>query len=939
MRHTPWLFIGLLVAVALAPASSEAAPGDTTPVSVDSAGTLGNASSLSPVDITPDGRYVTFASDSTNLVAGDANASKDVFLHDNQTGTTERASLDSSGVQQIGYSYAPSVSGDGRFVAFSSNANGLVPGDNNNRDDVFVRDRLLGTTETITAGAAYAGGTLVSGGEIAISADGRFVAYRSNATNLVPGDTNDKFDIFVHDRQTDSSERVSVSSSEAQNFEGSIYASISANGRYVAFTTTGSLAPEDTSGWWDAYVRDRLLGTTELVSVDSAGDPGNNSSGSLGVQISDEGRFVVFGSVASDLVPGDTNNGSDIFIHDRQTGTTEAASLDSNGNLPPLNSTSAFPSVNANGRFVAFRTDAALVPEDNNAGSGGPDIYVRDLQSETTTRVSVSSSGAQNVGDNDYPMLSSDGRYTAWVSTSNFVPSDLNGIWDVYMHDIGPTCDPLPNDADCDGVLDGSDNCPNASNPGQEDYDGDGAGNACDSDDDNDGVADSADACPQNVDCDGDGVLDAADNCPAYANPGQADGDGDGVGDDCEACAPGGGQSCIDNLAFDMEDDATPANTATTIGSTDRCRRINKNGILDADEDAVDSLVVDVVVGPAGVPPDRPAIGFLVTLNYNNALFRVTVANVSLLLAANAGSDIFDVSEGVPDSDGRFDLAAVDPGSGAAESGDGVLGRVTMEAVNPGPTITPLIPSDYGTVDPANNVVAVRSTAAGVIAIDTSCDSPDGDGDGIPDVADNCANVANPGQADNDGDGDGDLCDMDDDNAGVQDADENACGADARVAANRPERTDGPFAGVDDDLDGQIDEALPPGSANYDCDGDGFKGSVEAHVFGTATTTPRDQDPCGSTAWPADLNSDASPPSSLNKVNVKDLQSFVIPRRLDTSPGDGNYDVRWDLAPGATFPFTKHINLADLQSLVYLLPPMMGGATRAVNGPLCPWAP
>jgi len=166
--------------------------------------------------------------------------------------------------------------------------------------------------------------------------------------------------------------------------------------------------------------------------------------------------------------------------------------------------------------------------------------------------------------------------------------------------------------------------------------------------------------------------------------------------------------------------------------------------------------------------------------------------------------------------------------------------------------------------------------------------------------------------------------------------DELSCGSNPTNAGQRPERKDGIFAGVDDDGDGLVDEILPPGAQNYDCDGDGFKGSTETAIY--AQVLAKDQDPCGTDANPLDFAS-GSVPNSTNKINIVDLQTFILPvRRLGASPGETEFNVRWDLVPGPGL-FSDHINVADLQKMAFLLPPMLGGATREFNGPVCPWAP
>ncbi len=226
------------------------------------------------------------------------------------------------------------------------------------------------------------------------------------------------------------------------------------------------------------------------------------------------------------------------------------------------------------------------------------------------------------------------------------------------------------------------------------------------------------------------------------------------------------------------------------------------------------------------------------------------------------------------------------------------------------------------------------------------CEDPELDG--VMDVSDNCPDTSNSGQEDFDSDAilgwqpgmpgapagtawGGDACDNDDDNDKVFDVDEPPCGGTNFDASRRPERLDPPFAATDDDGDTLIDEALPPGSAAYDCDGDGYAGSAEAHVFGASAG--QDQDACGMDAWPADLT--AAGGFSLNKVNISDIASYVgVPRYLNTNVGTNAGDVRWDVVPGSTFG--NHINIVDLQSIAFGTAPMLGGV-RMFNGPPCPW--
>src|SRR2546426_905363 len=269
-------------------------------------------------------------------------------------GAAERVSVDSAGTQANGASFGQALSADGRFVAFTSVAPDLVAGDTSGAADVFAHDRQTGTTKRVSVDSA---GTQANGDStgVALSADGRFVAFTSVATNLVAGDTNGVTDVFVHDRQAGTTERVSVDSAGSEGNGASTGVALSADGRFVAFTSVATnLVAGDTNGVTDVFVHDRQTGTTERASVDSAGTEGNGAS--AGVVLSADGRYVAFTSVATNLVAGDTNGVTDVFVHDRQTGTTERVSVDSAG--IEGNGASAGVALSADGRFVAFTSVA-----------------------------------------------------------------------------------------------------------------------------------------------------------------------------------------------------------------------------------------------------------------------------------------------------------------------------------------------------------------------------------------------------------------------------------------------------------------------------------------------------------------------------------------------------------------------------------------------------
>jgi Tol biopolymer transport system component len=313
---------------------------------------------------------------------------------------------------------------------FASDSARLVANDNNFSTDFFVRDRFTNTTSIVSVDsderqAQYDSDATNSlspagTGGVAISADGRFIAFASNASNLVPNDTNKYPDIFVRDTVTGTTEIVSTDSqgNRTRPVGDSTRPDISDDGRYVAFQSIATnLVPDDTNVTFDIFVKDRQTGKTTRVSTDSAGRQGTyntlNSETSVGASnpsISGDGRYVVFRSRFNNLVPGDTNGYSDIFVKDLQTNQTRLVSTDSAGNLS--NGTSYDPVISSDGRYVAFASAASNLVE--NDVLGAPDVFIKDLQTGVTTRVSVNSQGMQAMdglfGTKSYrPSISADG--------------------------------------------------------------------------------------------------------------------------------------------------------------------------------------------------------------------------------------------------------------------------------------------------------------------------------------------------------------------------------------------------------------------------------------------------------------------------------------------------------------------------------------------------
>jgi hypothetical protein len=456
----------------------------TVRASTSSAGTQGNGASLGAA-INPSLDSVVFQSSATNLVNGDTNAQSDVFLKNLSTGETRRLSISTQGTQANGASTEPAfgfelvvflstatnlVSGDvngfrdgfgrytsfdytwratstgwdgngsstnafvsdlGRHVAFASSSTNLVEGDANGDIDVFLVD-LYGFfvyRASVTNAEGEANGDSSSA---TTSADGRYVAFASQATNLVVGDTNAVQDIFVRDILGGSTRRVSISTAGAQSNQVSSSPSISANGRYVVFQSAATnLVVGDTNAQVDVFVHDLQSSQTSRVSINNSGQQGNQQSS--GSRISDDGNFVVFSSFATNLVTGDTNNLPDIFVRDRAAGTTERVSLSSGG--AQANDLCIYSDISGDGSRVAFSTAASnLVTGDTN---GVEDVFVRNRANGTTTRVSVSSAGAQANGGSLLPVISGDGLSVAFSSfASNLVPVDTNGNYDVFVRSI-----------------------------------------------------------------------------------------------------------------------------------------------------------------------------------------------------------------------------------------------------------------------------------------------------------------------------------------------------------------------------------------------------------------------------------------------------------------------------------------------------------------------
>jgi Tol biopolymer transport system component len=767
-----------LAALAFLPGAAGSAGAVTTErVSVSSAGVEGDGQSDAAA-ISADGRYVAFQSVATNLHPDDADGTFDIFVRDRQAGATTLVSraTGATGAKGNGDSFSPAISADGRFVAFFSRASNLHPDDADTTDDVFVRDLQTNATTLVSRAAGVSGAKGNSASTTpAISSDGLYVAFTSSATNLHPDDPDVVPDVFVRDLQANTVTLVSRATgvSGAKGNSNSTGPAISADGRYVAFTSLGNnLHADDADSTQDVFARDLQTSTTTLVSraTGASGAKGNGTSG--GPDISGDGRFVAFGSNASNLHADDPDPNPDAFVRDLQASTTTLVNRASGASGAKGNQFGTSPHISPDGRFVAFGSVATnLHPDDADLFS---DIFVRDLQTSTTVLASRSAAGVKGNDNSVAPDISAGALVAFASSANNLVPNDDNTVRDVFV----------TNDFDVDGMPNDYELAQPCLNPVVNDSGGDP---------DFDELASGAefglgtDSCDS--DTDGDSLPDGSDSCPVLAED------------------------------FDGFEDT--------------------NGCPDPDND-LDSVC------------DSGQTSISCTGSDN-------------------GKQCFDPA--------------------------GALSCPTLDC---------------------------RSIAEDIDAFKDAdgCPEPDNDNDGMPDGTDECPGTDSLAGAD------GMLGSPQDVNHnGVSD------GAEGPLTTD-----DSPGAFAFEDYDLVLDGDGCHDSPGEDFDGDGYADDDEALKIGTNAGYP-----CGYDGWPSNVW-DASP--SDNKLDVQDIISFIAPvRRLDTSPNQNppsNYLPRWDLAPGANFPFPNHISIFDITTMLNGVPgspayPPMFDGPRAF-GKECPLA-
>ena len=398
-------------------------------VSLSGGGVQANGDSTRPA-VSADGRFVAFASVASNLVAKDTNSRSDIFVRDRLTGATTRVSLAAGGIQANGDSAAPSISADGRFVAFQSKADNLVPGDTNSFKDIFVHDRRTGITMRVSLGDDGGEGNSDSV-QPAISADGRFVAFSSFAANLVDGDTNGREDVFVRDLAGSTTILVSVDAEGGPANHLSRAPAISADGRFVAFESLASdLVEGDGNGFTDVFVRDTVSQATVLISVSGSGEQGNQISHSP--SISADGHKVAFISASTNLVLGDYNNFPDAFVRDWTNETTLRVSVASGGGESAGGPVS-WAVISEDGGFVAFASQQnGIVVDDFNSDE---DVFLHDIEGILTARVSISSAGVEANAPSNSPAITRFGAHVVFsTGAENLVLSDTNGKWDIFIY-------------------------------------------------------------------------------------------------------------------------------------------------------------------------------------------------------------------------------------------------------------------------------------------------------------------------------------------------------------------------------------------------------------------------------------------------------------------------------------------------------------------------
>lgn len=416
-------------------------------VSVSAAGEQGNGRSLVP-SISADGHLIAFASEVNTLVDGDTNGEPDVFVKNMTTGEIRRVSATAVGVQGNGLSSGASINADGTVVAFHSLATNLVEGDTDEDADIYVKNLVTGEVRRASVSGAGEGGAGYSLFP-AISADGNMVAFSSFA-RLAPEDTDSLEDVYVKNMTTGEITFVKASASGESEDAAQTEVAISADGKVVAFASDAvTLTPDDTNNREDVFIKNLTTGEFRRVSVSAMGAQGNERSDEP--SLSADGRFIAFASEAGNLIDGENHQGSDIFVKNLTTGEVRQATTNAEGK-PATGEVSYSPSLSAEGNVVAFVSNANdLVP---NHTMPNEDIYVKEMSTGAIRLASSNNVGAYGNDNSTGTRLSADGRKVSFESeASNLVEGDTNDKHDIFVADtgLGGTVVPTPKLGDLNG--------------------------------------------------------------------------------------------------------------------------------------------------------------------------------------------------------------------------------------------------------------------------------------------------------------------------------------------------------------------------------------------------------------------------------------------------------------------------------------------------------
>ena len=448
-------------------------------------------STLFSTSVSTNARYIAFASEADNLVVNDTNNYRDVFVRDLLLGTNFLVSVGTNGFAASGFSTEPSISGDGRFVVFSSFAANLVPGDTNRAQDVFLRDLQAGTNSLVSASTNGGFGNANSYLPI-ISSDGKFVLFRSRAQNLAAGSSGSGAEnLFLRNLQ--------LRTNYAMTTGSVVNASMTPDGHFIAFvgvaggsgftnlyvwdsqtakrifTNTFSALTNvsiSADGRWVACVSGQTLYAFDLIGKTNCSISAGPFDFRAGLQFSADDRFLAF-VTKHKVVTADTNGTYDVYLHDFQTGTNLLVSRSFNS-TNAANGASDSPSISPDGRFVVYRSSASnIVPNDMNSAS---DMFLYDRVNDATILVSVNQAGTSTANSwSLIPVFSGDGNTLAFESYASNLPGPgFNEFSAIFTLNLSP---PVMVDSDGDGMDDQweMDHFGTLARDGTGDFDGDGA--------------------------------------------------------------------------------------------------------------------------------------------------------------------------------------------------------------------------------------------------------------------------------------------------------------------------------------------------------------------------------------------------------------------------------------------------------------------------------